>query len=283
MSGAQLHPTDARPITLHLPSTTIAGLRGGEHGAVDVVLVPGYTGSKEDFAPILDPLADLGFRVTAVDLPGQLDSPGFADPVDYTPHRLAGVLVELAEALGGHVRLVGHSFGGLVARAAAIAAPTAFVDVVLMSSGPGRIDGARRARIEALGPVLPDLGIGGVWAAMQDLVATEAGYVPPSRQLAAFLERRFLAGHPAMLKGMADALLVEPDRVEELRATGLPLLVLHGSDDDAWPPSVQQDMAARLGARYEVLPGAAHSPAVENPAATVTALVDFWRGRAARR
>lgn len=56
----------------------------------------------------------------------------------------------------------------------------------------------------------------------------------------------------------------------------MPVLVTHGDDDDAWPPSVQRKMARRLGAEYVVIPDAAHSPAVENPAATVRALLRFW-------
>ena len=43
---------------------------------------------------------------------------------------------------------------------------------------------------------------------------------------------------------MADAMLDEPDRVAELAAVGLPLLVAHGEADDAWLPHVQADMAA---------------------------------------
>jgi pimeloyl-ACP methyl ester carboxylesterase len=35
-------------------------------------------------------------------------------------------------------------------------------------------------------------------------------------------------------------------------------------------------MAQRLGARYEVVPDAAHSPNVENPAATARSLLEFW-------
>jgi pimeloyl-ACP methyl ester carboxylesterase len=38
-------------------------------------------------------------------------------------------------------------------------------------------------------------------------------------------------------------------------------------------------MAERLRAPYVVVPQAAHSPAVENPAATVAALTAFWLGR----
>jgi pimeloyl-ACP methyl ester carboxylesterase len=77
---------------------------------------------------------------------------------------------------------------------------------------------------------------------------------------------------------MGDALRAEPDRTEELRATGVPVLVAYGEDDDGWPPAVQAGMAARLGAAHVILEGAVHSPAVQQPAATVRALLSFWTG-----
>ncbi|HKC29000.1 MAG TPA: alpha/beta hydrolase [Jatrophihabitans sp.] len=289
MTGAsQLQIGTARRVEFDLPTQRIAALQSGERGARPALLVPGYTGSKEDFGPILDPLAAAGFLVTAIDLPGQLDSPGFAEPADYTPDRLARVVCELAAQLAdstrpggmaqpdGRVLLLGHSFGGLVARAAVIAEPARFASLVLLGSGPARIDGQRRMTMDQLDPVLASAGVAAVYAAMQAEWEKDPGYVAPAPDLASFLERRFLSGTPAMLKGMADALRDEPDRVEHLRATGVPVSVLHGADDDAWLPPLQHAMAQRLGANYVVIPDAAHSPAVENPAATAAALIDLW-------
>jgi pimeloyl-ACP methyl ester carboxylesterase len=258
-------------------SGPLATLQAGRDDDPGVLLVPGYTGSKEDFAPVLDVLVAAGLRVTSVDLPGQYESPGPDDPARYTPAALAVWVLELAEALGDVAHLVGHSFGGLVARAAVLAEPRRFGDLVLMSSGPAAIEGLRRVRIEQLAPILPAGGLPAVWTAMQAAFATEPGYVAPPADLGAFLELRFLAGRPAMLQGMGDALRAEPDRVAELRATGIRTLVVHGADDDAWPPEVQKEMAERLGAEYAVIPDAAHSPAAENPEATAHALLDFWR------
>ena len=96
------------------------------------------------------------------------------------------------------------------------------------------------------------------YAALQQLWLADPGYVAPPPEVAEFLKRRFLSGSPAMLQGMADALRQEPDRVAELAATDVPVLVAHGVDDDAWPPSVQREMAGRLGAHYAVIPGAVH-------------------------
>ena len=66
------------------------------------------------------------------------------------------------------------------------------------------------------------------------------------------------------------------DRVGELAARGIPTLVAHGAVDDAWPIPVQEHMAYRLGARYEVIADAGHSPAVENPELTAATLTAFW-------
>jgi pimeloyl-ACP methyl ester carboxylesterase len=266
----------ARRVEIELPDRRIAALQAGPAGGRAALLVPGYTGSKEDFGPILDPLADAGFFVTAMDLPGQLDSPGLPETGDYTPHRLGRSVRDVARLLGSRTLLLGHSFGGLVARAAVIAEPALFESLVLLCSGPARLSGARRAAMDRLDPVLALSGLPAVYAAMQASYRADPGYVAPPPEVAEFLQRRFLRGSVAMLQGMADALRCEPDRVAELAATAIPVLVAHGVTDDAWPPPVQHDMALRLSADYVVIPDAAHSPAVESPEETARTLLQFW-------
>jgi pimeloyl-ACP methyl ester carboxylesterase len=145
-----------------------------------------------------------------------------------------------------------------------------------MDSGPAALTGDRRARIELLAPVFESVGLAGLFAAMRAVEAADPGYVAPPAELAEFLERRFLASTPDMLLGMANGLRGEPDRVAELVGTGIRSLVLHGARDDAWLPSVQAEMAERLGSDCVVIENAAHSPAVEDPVATVEALLHFW-------
>lgn len=254
----------------------LAALTAGGSDAPPVLLVPGYTGTKEDFAPILDSIATAGFRAVAIDLPGQYESPGPDDPAQYSTLVLGATVRTIAAELGPEVQLLGHSFGGLVCRAAAIAAPAQFSSLVLMDSGPAALGGTRAALIEAMEPLLASVGVAGVYDTVQALYESADDYVAPPAEVAALLRERFLAGSAAMLSGMGLALRTEPDRVEELRSLDLPTLVIYGVDDDAWLPAVQDEMAARLGADVVRIPAAIHSPAIENPTPTAAALIRFW-------
>jgi pimeloyl-ACP methyl ester carboxylesterase len=82
---------------------------------------------------------------------------------------------------------------------------------------------------------------------------------------------------PTGLVAMARYLLSAPDRTEELaELLRVPVLVLYGEEDNTWEPLVQEEMAAQLDAERICIPGATHSPAVEAPATTASALTDFW-------
>jgi pimeloyl-ACP methyl ester carboxylesterase len=233
--------------------------------------LPGYTGSKEDFRLLLAPLSEAGHHALAYDQRGQHESAGPDDPAAYSVDALAGDLLDLLAALPRPAHVVGHSFGGIVARAAVLRQPAAARSLTLLSSGPAALTGPRTAAMQLLRPLLD---AGGIVAVADALDAVAPPHEPPD--LRAFLRARLLASSVTGLVAMGDALTSEPDRVQELAATGVPVLVAHGENDDAWLPALQADMARRLGARHVVVPGAMHSPAVENPAATLATLTAFF-------
>lgn len=270
-------PEGARRTSYDVPGGPLAGVElSPARPRGTALLVPGFSGSKEDFGPLLPPLAAAGWRVAALDLRGQHESPGPDDPLAYTVDALAEDVLAVVDLLGAPVHLVGHSFGGLVSRRAALLRPAALASLTLMGSGPAALTGPRVDVLALLPEVLGAGGMAAIADASEALSETDPAAQDTPAPVRQFLRRRWLTSSGPGLLAMADALRTEPDRVDALRATGLPLLVVHGEDDDAWSPALQAEMARRLDAAHEVVPQARHSPAVENPEATAKALLAFW-------
>jgi pimeloyl-ACP methyl ester carboxylesterase len=296
------------------------------HGVCErrpALLIPGYTGSKEDFLPVLEPLAAAGRTVVAMDLRGQYQSPHAPSRDGYAPGELAADVLSVAAALGEPgggadgspgMHLVGHSMGGLIARHAALTRAGQLLSLALLGSGPGAIAGQRATALRDLLQVLdpeppggqPGAGapaggqpgtdvkiarpagrlqeiIGQIWREHLEPQARSEG---TDEKIIAFLRERTHRTCPQGLIVMARYLLSCPDRTDELavlarppgrgQAAELPVLVMYGENDDAWPPVLQDRMARRLHAERACIPGAAHSPAIEAPETTARALTTFW-------
>jgi len=287
-------PDGVRPITVRTSRGSFAALEAVPVSGVcerePALLVPGYTGSKEDFLAILGQLADHGRQVVAIDMRGQFQTPGASDPGGYAPPALAADIAAVLQATGAR-HLLGHSYGGLVTREALLRTRSQddIGSFTLMSSGPSALTGPRaeelRVMLTALGAAsvadgsLPDrdtlaAGIAGIWRDYLEPQAVADGVPAP---IVAFLARRMASNDPYGLVQMARHLLSAPDRTSELaRLDRFGMLVIYGEDDNSWSPDAQETMARRLGARRICIPGASHSPAVEAPATTAIALTKFW-------
>jgi pimeloyl-ACP methyl ester carboxylesterase len=287
-------PRQVTRTTMVTSRGTFAALVGEPHSGVrerqPALLVPGYTGSKEDFLSVLESLAAAGRTVVAIDQRGQYHSPPAGSAAGYARDQLAADVLAVAARVtamtpggAGPVHLLGHSFGGLVARDAVLSQPEAFLSLTLLGSGPGTIGGMRaqilRELLDYLEPAAGDAEqlrpmIEEVW---QSRLKPEAEADGTPEEIIAFLADRTLSSCPLGLAEMAGHLLSFPDRTDELAALAhLPKLVSYGENDDAWPPDVQDLMAKRLGAERVCIPGAAHSPAVEAPETTAAMLTGFW-------
>src|SRR6478672_6946134 len=86
----QLADHDAEHRTFDGGAGPLTALDTGPADRGTVLMVAGYTGTKEDFAPLLRPLHSAGLRAVALDQRGQYESPGPDDPAAYTVAELAG-------------------------------------------------------------------------------------------------------------------------------------------------------------------------------------------------
>lgn len=267
-------PPGTRALTLRTSRGTFAALEA-EPGRAEprgtALLLPGYTGSKEDFIAMLVPLAQAGYRAVAVDGRGQYESEGPERQEAYDQGQLALDVLAQAAACGTPVHLVGHSLGGHIARAAVLLDASAFASLTLMSSGPAEVSPAQQHKIALLTEALAVMSMDHVWEAMQTLDPPEDTDLDGTA-----LRARWLRHNPAQLVATGRQLTAEPDRVAELGSAGLPVHVVSGTADDTWPVPLIDDMAERLGAYRTVIEGAQHSPNTDRPEDTAKALASFW-------
>ncbi|GAB3567339.1 hypothetical protein GCM10027445_15490 [Amycolatopsis endophytica] len=243
-----------------------------------VVLVAGYLGSKEDFAPLLPLLADAGYAAWAVDHHGQHESPGSDDPSAYTlsamAHDLLAVIGEIGEGEPAHV--VAHCAGAAVAHTAAVIDPRAVHSLAPLGSLLSGSD-KETAFLTWCAEAVSAGGAAGLgnliehWAREQperlDLMTTRLSTTRTGH----------LIGFPRMLCGPRTGL-------GELAGSGVPLLFVHGMDDAFTGSHEQyQRLARRFGRDAAGIAGAGHCVQLDRPHETAEALVSFWREVSATR
>jgi pimeloyl-ACP methyl ester carboxylesterase len=273
-------PDDAEELRLDRAEGSLSAVRivarvDRPEEAPVALLVPGYTGSKEDFYPVLGPLADLGFTVLAYSQRGQFDSEGpqgSEPPVNgdgYDLQTLGADVHWVLDALGVQrpVHLLGHSFGGVVGIEAVLRDASRFASFTMWNSGPR----GWRGRMDDL-DAIESGGSEGLWR-KGNPDWDESSSDPVQR----WFHDRMLATSSTQLLAAAHILEDQPDRTDELAATGVPLLVSHGDADDAWPQDWQREMAERAGGQYVVIADAGHSAQVDQPEESARVLASFWR------
>ncbi|MBI1173360.1 3-oxoadipate enol-lactonase [bacterium] len=167
--------------------------------------------------------------------------------------------------------MVGCSVGGMVAQAAALAAPARVRGLVLSNCtarmGTPEAWAARIAAIEAH-------GIGGI----TDMIL-ERWFPPAFRAMPDCLAWRTLLVHSdqAGYIGTCQALALADLRAEVPRIA-CPVLMLTGDADLGTPPAQVRETAALIpGARVELLEGSGHIPAIDAPARTAALIAQFLR------
>ena len=167
-------------------------------------------------------------------------------------------------------------------RAAVLAEPALFTSFTLLGSGPSRLTGRRADMLDHLEPLLEAGGVPLVHETLEQVAMTD-----PKAQAVPAADPRVLRPAvpaptpPAGLRGMADAMLAEPDRVAELPRPGCRCSWRTARPTTPGCRTCRRTWRAAR-ARHEVIDNSIHSPAVENPPRTLEVLLDFWASASAR-
>ncbi len=246
------------------PSGTLATITMGVPGNPRVLLVPGATGSKEDFSLMLPELAAAGYFVLSCDIAGQYESAG-AGPEHLVPPRtrydyelFTDDLIALLES-GGAAHVVGYSFSAIVAQLAFSQRPELFRSLTLLSCPPepgqcfrgvqrvGRLSRWINAR---LGAALM------IWGIRSNVIR-----VPPNRMR--FVNQRFSLTRRESVRDIIGLMRRTPDLRPVLAAASLPKFVAVG-EHDLWPLALHRRFAQSIGAKIAVYRGG-HSPSETSP------------------
>lgn len=232
------------------------------------ILVHGYTGSKEDFDYTAPLLADRGYRVITADNRAQHESPHAEDIALYSLEALAQDIVDLARQYSPEkVHLFGHSLGGVIAQTAFVKSPELFQSLTLFCTGPSAQPEPKFAK------VIEEKMAGKTMQQAWDEFAGELYATHPRKEL---MEKRWLANDPRWLIVQAKVLMNFESVIPQIAATDVPIHVVYGESDDAWPISMQNQMAKDLSAPVTVIKDAGHCPNEDQPEATAKVIADFW-------
>ncbi|UOE46040.1 alpha/beta fold hydrolase [Agromyces larvae] len=269
-------PDGAERRVFAAPSGPLAHIAMGPADGQRVVLIPGATGSKEDFVLMLPLLADAGYRVESFDLAGQYESseagPWRLDPPRerYDERLFLDDVLAVLDAGSGGAHVLGYSFAGTIAQLALVARPDRFASLALLSCPP-EVGQAFRT-VKRIGPLSTLTNARQGSALMRWGIRNNLNRVPPGR--IAFVRERFALTRRESVDDIIGLMMATPDVRADVAAAGVPKLVAVG-EHDLWPLERHEAFAREIGADVAVY-ATGHSPCETAPHQLVRDLLALY-------
>ena len=229
-----------------------------DHTLPTLVFIPGLISDKRVWQPLEAAL------------------PGF--PVHHADVKQDSTIEAMASRILQNVAqdciVVGHSMGGRVAMEVARQAPSRVAGLVLANTGHNAVQPGEREKREAK-----------IEEAHADFPAMVAGWLPPmvaasrhdDKDLISNLTQMALSVGPTVHEQQMRALIARPDVSTYLPGLTCPILLMTGHDD-MWSPIKQHREMFNMAtnATLKILEGAGHFMPVEQPAATVRVILEWF-------
>jgi pimeloyl-ACP methyl ester carboxylesterase len=244
------------------PSGLLATFSLGDPTHPRVVLVPGATGSKEDFILLAPLLAAAGYFVQSYDLAGQYESaaagPSARSEGRYDYELFVTDMIAFLEA-GAPAHLLGYSFAGIVAQLVLAVRPELILSLTLLTTPP--LAGESFRGVRWIGPFSALVAARTIASLMIWGIVTNKNRVQPQRL--AFVQKRFALTDRRSVDDIMRLMKRAPDLRANLRIAKIPILVVVGSHD-LWPLRLHARFAEQIGARIAVYK-TGHSPCETAP------------------
>ncbi|MBT2568870.1 alpha/beta hydrolase [Arthrobacter sp. ISL-85] len=259
-------PAGAALFAIEVPSGKLAAMALGDPEDPCVVLVPGATGSKEDFSLMMPDLVQAGYYALTYDLAGQYQSAG-AGPENLVPPRkhydyqlFMDDFLAVLETTATPAHVVAYSFAGVIAQLAYVQRPELFRSITFLGCPPG--PGQSFRGVSRVGRFSTWVnGRAGAALLIWGIRSGRVAHVPPGRQR--FVNYRFRFTRRASVRDIYILMQKVPDLRAALAEAPLPKFVAVG-EHDLWPLQLHRLFAQAIRARIGVYRGG-HSPCETSP------------------
>jgi len=241
-------------------------------GDPPLLLLHGFTGSRLDWADVVDTLA-ADRRVVAYDQRGHGDSANVGRPAAYTFDRLLADLEAIVEQRSlAPFHLLGHSMGGVIAMRFAIAHPEQLASLVLMDTAGAPAGQIPQGWVDHVLGVAREKGMGAVAEMMIKYMSNQP--VAPRPAVQDRIRFKLTNMDADAFAALSAELNAYPSLLAGLAGLDLPATVLVGENDTGLRGGADALAATIPGAHLVVIPGAGHSPQEDDPGAWTAALAE---------